>query len=149
MTQRCLRWLQCSTVIRMQSRTCSRYYLLWRRLRKDWVHSRNLTCLRLGNKLQLRRYCYLPPLWSLTIPKEPVLLYWLQLSTIIASTLHMHCRSYGTPPSMVMHVMSSVCVLLQQPTDWNTVKHLMADPMAFLKTLTEFDKDNVSDKVAK
>lgn len=58
-------------------------------------------------------------------------------------------RSYGTPPSMVMHVMSSVCVLLQQPTDWDTVKHLMSDPIAFLKTLTTFDKDNVPDKVIK
>ena len=50
---------------------------------------------------------------------------------------------------MVMHVMSSVCVLLQQPTDWDTVKHLMSDPIAFLKTLTTFDKDNVPDKVIK
>lgn len=58
-------------------------------------------------------------------------------------------RSYGTPPSMVMHVMSSVCVLLQQPTDWDTVKHLMSDPIVFLKTLTTFDKDNVPDKVIK
>ena len=56
-------------------------------------------------------------------------------------------RSYMTPPSMVVHVMSAVCLLLQQPTDWSTVKHLMADPMAFLKRLTSFDKDHVPDKV--
>ena len=60
---------------------------------------------------------------------------------------YIYYRSYGTPPSMVMHVMSSVCVLLQQPTDWDTVKHLMADPIAFLRTLTNFNKDNVPDKV--
>ena len=57
------------------------------------------------------------------------------------------CRSYATPPSMVMHVMSAVCVLLQQPPDWSTVKHLMADPMTFLKRLTSFDPDNIPDKV--
>ena len=60
---------------------------------------------------------------------------------------YVYYRSYGTPPSMVMHVMSSVCVLLQQSTDWDTVKHLMADPIAFLRTLTNFNKDNVPDKV--
>ncbi len=48
---------------------------------------------------------------------------------------------------MVMHVMSAVCLLLQLPTDWSNVKHLMADPMTFLRRLTSFDKDNVPDKV--
>ena len=48
---------------------------------------------------------------------------------------------------MVMHVMSAVCVLLQQPTDWTTVKHLMADPVVFLKLLTGFKKNDIPEKV--
>lgn len=48
---------------------------------------------------------------------------------------------------MVMHVMSAVCVLLGEPTDWSTVKHLMADPLAFLRRLTTFNKDSVPDRV--
>ena len=56
-------------------------------------------------------------------------------------------RSYGTPPTMVMNVMSSVCLLLKEPTDWTSIKHIIVDPVAFLKRLTSLDKDNVSDKV--
>ena len=48
---------------------------------------------------------------------------------------------------MVMNVMSSVCLLLKEPTDWLSIKHTIADPLAFLKRLTTLDKDNVSDKV--
>ena len=44
--------------------------------------------------------------------------------------------------------MSAVCVLLQQPTDWSTVKHSMAEPLPFLKALTSFDRNNVPDKVS-
>ncbi len=63
--------------------------------------------------------------------------------------MHMHHarRSYGTPPAMVMNVMSSVCLLLKEPTDWISIKHIIADPVAFLKRLTSLDKDKVSDKV--
>ncbi len=43
--------------------------------------------------------------------------------------------------------MSAVCLLLGLPTDWSHVKQLMADPMAFLRRLTSFDKDNIPDKV--
>ena len=49
---------------------------------------------------------------------------------------------------MVMNVMSSVCVLLKEPTEWNAIKHIMADPVGFLRRLTSVDKDNVSDKVS-
>lgn len=57
-------------------------------------------------------------------------------------------RSYATPPAMVMNVMSSVCVLLKQPTDWNAIRHIMVDPVGFLRHLTSLDKNNVSDKVS-
>ena len=43
--------------------------------------------------------------------------------------------------------MSAVCVLLQESTEWNKVKHLMAEPVAFLRQLTEFNKNNVPEKV--
>ena len=48
---------------------------------------------------------------------------------------------------MVMNVMSSVCVLLKESTEWAQIKHMMVDPVSFLKRLTSLDKDNVSDKV--
>ena len=57
------------------------------------------------------------------------------------------CRSYGTPPAMVMNVMSSVCVLLKESTEWARIKHMMVEPVAFLRRLTSLDKDNVTDKV--
>ena len=56
-------------------------------------------------------------------------------------------RSYTTPPTMVIHVMSAVCVLLQELTDWNSVKLLMSDYSSLMKRLSSFDKDHVSDKV--
>ena len=58
------------------------------------------------------------------------------------------CRSYGTPPTMVMNVMSAVCVLLKEPTEWSSIRHIMVDPVAFLKRLTSLDKNSVSDKVS-
>lgn len=56
-------------------------------------------------------------------------------------------RSYTTPPTMVTYVMGAVCVLLQEPTDWNSVKLLMSDYGSLMKRLSSFDKDHVSDKV--
>lgn len=56
-------------------------------------------------------------------------------------------RSYTTPPTMVMHVMNAICVLLQEPTDWLSVKLLMSDYGSFMKRLSSFDKDHVPDKV--
>ena len=48
---------------------------------------------------------------------------------------------------MVMHVMSAVCVLLQEPTDWNAVKLLMSDYGSLMKRMSSFEKDRVSEKV--
>ena len=56
-------------------------------------------------------------------------------------------RTYATPPAMVTHVMSAVCVLLGHATDWDTVKFITKNATVFIKRLTTFDKDNVPDKV--
>ena len=48
---------------------------------------------------------------------------------------------------MVVHVMSAVCLLLGQPTDWKTAKQITCDGTAFLKSLYTYDKENVPDKV--
>ena len=48
---------------------------------------------------------------------------------------------------MVMNVMGAVCVLLQEPTDWNNIKRVMAS-LTFLKSLTTYDTDKVTDKVS-
>ena len=59
----------------------------------------------------------------------------------------LYIRSYGSPPAMVMNVMSAVCVLLKELTDWSSIKLVMADPAYFLKRLAEYDKDRIQDKV--
>lgn len=55
-------------------------------------------------------------------------------------------RVYNSPPVLVKHVMSAVCVLMKQKPDWNTSKQLLNDP-GFINQLVSFDKDHVSDKV--
>ena len=57
-------------------------------------------------------------------------------------------RSYGNPPLMVTNVMCAVCVLLKEPTSWPSVKHIMSDPVAFLKRLTDLHKDEIHDNVS-
>ena len=55
-------------------------------------------------------------------------------------------RSYANPPTMVMTVLSAVCVVLNEKPDWATAKLLLGDP-GFLKKLINYDHQNMSDKV--
>ena len=55
-------------------------------------------------------------------------------------------RVYTKPPGMVITVMSAVCLILDEKTDWANTKQVLADP-GFLKRLINFDKDSLSDRV--
>jgi len=46
------------------------------------------------------------------------------------------------PPAGVVKVMEAVCILLQAPPDWENAKKVLAN-VNFLKTLKEYDKDNI------
>ena len=47
---------------------------------------------------------------------------------------------------MVTNVMSAVCVLLKEPTDWPSIKRVMSDHVMFLRRLTDIDKNQLQDK---
>eukprot|EP00828_Plagiopyla_frontata_P006295 TRINITY_DN1271_c0_g3_i1.p1 TRINITY_DN1271_c0_g3~~TRINITY_DN1271_c0_g3_i1.p1 ORF type:complete len:1785 (-),score=242.13 TRINITY_DN1271_c0_g3_i1:82-5436(-) len=58
-------------------------------------------------------------------------------------------RSFANPPGIVVTVMEGVCILFgEKNTDWNTSKKKMQDLNAFIKSLKEYPKDNISqDKI--
>ena len=55
-------------------------------------------------------------------------------------------RAYSKPPTMVMTVMSAVCILLGQKTDWTTAKLLLGE-QGFLKKLVAYDHHSVTDRI--
>ena len=55
-------------------------------------------------------------------------------------------RLYTHPPEIVRQVMTALCLLLQQPSDWNSIKHLLANK-SFIQMIINFDKDHVSDVI--
>lgn len=40
------------------------------------------------------------------------------------------------------HCLQAVCILKQQPADWDTAKRMLGDP-GFMRSLLDFDKDNI------
>ncbi|RKO93650.1 dynein heavy chain and region D6 of dynein motor-domain-containing protein [Blyttiomyces helicus] len=57
-------------------------------------------------------------------------------------------RSYGKPPPLVEKVMEAVMVLKKCEPTWDEAKRQLGNPY-FTKQLTNFDKDNISDKILK
>ncbi|MEW5314022.1 MAG: hypothetical protein WDW38_005550 [Sanguina aurantia] len=57
-------------------------------------------------------------------------------------------KSFAKPPALVQMTMEAVCILKNEKPDWDTSKRLLGDTN-FLKSLEEFDKDNISDAVIK
>eukprot|EP00116_Pleurobrachia_bachei_P000174 sb/3460436/ len=55
-------------------------------------------------------------------------------------------RVFANPPEMVMVVMEAVCILLGSKPDWASAKGLLGDS-TFLSRLTNYDKDNIPDKI--
>ena len=55
-------------------------------------------------------------------------------------------RAYGRPPQLVEIVMEAVMILKQSEPSWNEAKRQLGDAN-FIKSLTEFDRDNIPDKV--
>ena len=57
-------------------------------------------------------------------------------------------KSFPKPPPLVQKTMEAVCILLQQKPDWDNAKKILGDTN-FLRTLMDFDKDNIDPKVIK
>lgn len=57
-------------------------------------------------------------------------------------------RAYGRPPQLVEIVMEAVMILKQSEPSWNEAKRQLGDGN-FIKSLTEFDRDNIPDRVLK
>ena len=55
-------------------------------------------------------------------------------------------RRYTHPPEIVQQVMTAMCILLQQPSDWTSIKHLLAD-RGFIPMIINFDKEHVPDEI--
>ncbi|KAG1670781.1 hypothetical protein FOA52_014009, partial [Chlamydomonas sp. UWO 241] len=57
-------------------------------------------------------------------------------------------KSFAKPPPLVQMTMEAVCVLKGEPATWDSAKKVLNDS-GFMKSLEEFDKDNISDKTIK
>jgi len=57
-------------------------------------------------------------------------------------------KSFAKPPSLVQMTMEAVCILKQEKPDWDTAKRILSDS-GFMRSLEDFDKDNIPDLVAK
>ena len=55
-------------------------------------------------------------------------------------------RQYARPPDIVQQVMTALCLLLQHPSDWISIKQLLSNKY-FIQMIINFDKDNVSDEI--
>ncbi|KAG2448089.1 hypothetical protein HYH02_007114 [Chlamydomonas schloesseri] len=53
-------------------------------------------------------------------------------------------KSFSKPPAAVQTTMEAVCVLKGEKADWDTAKRLLGDSN-FMRSLEEFDKDNIPD----
>uniref|UniRef100_A0A7S1X1Q2 Dynein heavy chain ATP-binding dynein motor region domain-containing protein n=1 Tax=Tetraselmis chuii TaxID=63592 RepID=A0A7S1X1Q2_9CHLO len=57
-------------------------------------------------------------------------------------------KSFAKPPPLVQMTMEAVCILKQEKADWDTAKKMLGDSN-FMRSLMEFDKDNIPDSVVK
>ena len=57
-------------------------------------------------------------------------------------------RAYGKPPQLVEVVMEAVMLIRQSEPTWAEAKRQLGEPN-FIKSLIEFDKDNIPDRVLK
>lgn len=53
-------------------------------------------------------------------------------------------RTFNNPPPIVAMVLEAVCVLLEEKTDWNSIKVVVTD-IEFLSRLTALDKDKIKE----
>lgn len=55
-------------------------------------------------------------------------------------------KSFAKPPPLVQMTMEAVCILKGEKPDWDSAKKVLNDS-GFMKSLEEFDKDNIPDAV--
>lgn len=58
-------------------------------------------------------------------------------------------KSYPTPPTELVMIISAVCVLFDTKENWDEGKKLMNEPKKFLDSLVSYKKDNIPEKILK
>ena len=57
-------------------------------------------------------------------------------------------KSFAKPPPLVQTTLEAVCILKGEKTDWDTAKKMMGEG-TFLKSLFDYDKDNIAESKLK
>jgi len=55
-------------------------------------------------------------------------------------------KTFANPPALVKYTLETICILLGEKQDWDSVKKMLANTN-FIDRLKTFDKDNISSSI--